>query len=66
MDENYLFFINPQLLKALVQFKKINKDIADNALSEFYNHLWYLNLEQIGLSFFDDDLEKNIKIRMVN
>lgn len=55
-----------QLLKALVDYKKIDKDIADNALSKFSNHLWYLNPEQIGLSFFDDDLERTVKIRMIN
>lgn len=54
-----------KLVKSLVQYRSINKEIADKALSKIVNHLWYLNSEQIAFSFFDDTLEKNIKIRMV-
>lgn len=54
-----------QLLKSLVQYRSIDKEISDKALSKMVNHLWYLNSEQIAFSFFDDTLEKNIKTRMV-
>lgn len=54
-----------QLLKSLVQYRIIDKEVADKALSKIINHLWYLNSEQVAFSFFDDTLEKNVKTSMV-
>lgn len=35
-------------------------------MSKIYNHLRYLNSEQVAFSFFDDNLGKSIKTSMVN
>lgn len=53
-----------QLLKSFVNYRQIDKELADRALSKMINHLWYLNSEQVAFSFFDETLEKNVKTRM--
>lgn len=54
-----------QLLKFLIQYRIIDKEVADKALSTIINHLWYLNSEQVAFLFFDDTLEKHVKTSMV-
>ena len=33
-------------------------------MSKFVNHLWYLNPEQVAFAFFDENLDKKVKINM--
>lgn len=55
-----------KLLKSLVMYREIDCEIAENALSKIQNHLWYLSSEVVAFSFFDESLEKNVKIRMAS
>lgn len=47
-----------QLLKYLVQYTKIDKVVADKALSKIIYHLWYFNSEQVPFAIFYDTLGK--------
>lgn len=42
-----------QLIKDLIEYKKINSDIAEEVLKVVKRHLWYLSETLIGLAFFD-------------
>lgn len=54
-----------KLLKALIDYESINKNVSVTVISKFINHLWYLSDELIGLSFFDDTVDNDTKIKMV-
>lgn len=53
-----------QLFKTLLNYERIDGDISRVALSKLINHLWYLNPEQVAFAFFDNTLDKQIKINM--
>jgi len=40
-------------LTILIKYKSDNKKIADECLSKFLNHLWYLNEECVVLALCD-------------
>ncbi|KAG8237120.1 hypothetical protein J437_LFUL008172 [Ladona fulva] len=46
-------------------YEKIDKSIAKAALQKISQHLWYLTDEVSVLSPFDDDLDKETKVKMV-
>lgn len=54
-----------QFLKRLDNYKLIDLDVSQEAVLKFKNHLWYLNPEAVALSFFDDELEVEVKRKMV-
>nr|CCQ71357.1 hypothetical protein CcPL6.029 [Cotesia congregata] len=54
-----------RFLKAVYQYKTINKQISEAVLNKFKNHLWYLNGETAALSFFDENISFSIKRKMV-
>nr|CAR82250.1 hypothetical protein [Cotesia congregata] len=54
-----------RFLKAVYQYKTIDKQISEAVLNKFKNHLWYLNGETAALSFFDENISFSIKRKMV-
>ena len=50
-----------QFCKDLVAYRIVNKPVANAALESFMHHLWYLNDELLGLSFFDFSLSSEDK-----
>lgn len=54
------------MIKKLVAYKKVNKNIATNALDKLSNHLWYLTPEASTFSCFDENVCHEVKTRMVN
>ena len=54
------------ILRSLLDYKECEKDIAEIALTKFSNHLWYLNTELVGLSFFDPTITDDEKLLMAN
>ena len=53
-----------QLLKTLINYLNIDGEISKVKLSKIINNLWYLNPEQVPFTFFDEILNKQIKIKM--
>ena len=43
-----------ELLKKLVDYRRVNESICKVALKLFQRHLWYLNDYLTGLALFDD------------
>lgn len=54
-----------QLLKDLERYKSIDDIVATAVQNKFRNHLWYLSEANIALALFDDEVEINIKRRMI-
>lgn len=54
------------LVKNLVEYKKIDSDLANAALSKLLNHLWYLNSEQVVFGLFDPTLPPQVKVNMAS
>ena len=54
-----------QLIKSVCEFEIVNKDISQKVLSKFMNHLWYLNPKCVAISFFDNNVSKKIKLKMI-
>lgn len=52
-------------LKAMKAYETIDKSISKAALEKFCQHLWYLSDEVSVLSLFDDDVDEEIKGKMV-
>lgn len=52
------------LIKHLLEYRKIDKMISDTTLAKFLNYLWYLSPEAVALSLFDDDVSLEIKEKM--
>ena len=56
--------------KNLLQYKKIDAEVADTALKKFYLHLWYLTQELVVLSLFsnkvDSDTKSHIAAKLVS
>ncbi|XP_057336568.1 uncharacterized protein LOC130675093 [Microplitis mediator] len=54
-----------QFLQQLVKFKSINPKVSQVATKKFTGHLWYLSEELASLSFFDDSISLETKLKMV-
>jgi hypothetical protein len=52
------------LIKALLEYEKINKKISQAALKKLKNHLWYLSSETVAFGLFDDRVPIDTKKRM--
>jgi hypothetical protein len=46
------------------EFKKINTDIGDVAISKLERHLWYLGPRLVPLALFTDNLTLNEKVKI--
>ena len=46
-------------------YEKIDSNISKAALQKLTQHLWYLTDEIAALSLFDDDVDQEIKKKMV-
>lgn len=55
-----------KLVRKLNICKMIDEKIAKAAVDKIANHLWYLSPECSALSFFDENISIEIKIKMVN
>ncbi|KAJ8959946.1 hypothetical protein NQ317_002011 [Molorchus minor] len=49
-------FHDLQFCKELIKYKTIDASISKAACGKIKNHLWYLNLENVSLSFFDENI----------
>jgi len=54
------------ILHSLLDYKECDNDIAEIALTKFSKHLWHLNAELLGLSFFDPTITDDEKLLMAN
>ncbi|KAG8225106.1 hypothetical protein J437_LFUL004026 [Ladona fulva] len=52
-------------LFSMKAYEKIDKSIAKAALQEIRQHLWYFTDEVSILSLFDDDVDQETKVKMV-
>lgn len=50
-----------KLIADLIEYRTINETIANEVLTVFGRHLWYLSETLIGLAFFDRSIDVNIK-----
>jgi len=53
------------LLKKLERYQIINKEISKVALKKLAGQLWFLSEELVGLALFDDEVDNEIKNKMV-
>lgn len=53
-------------LKLITRYNDINAGISNAAVQAMLRHLWYLSEELIALAFFDDEVDKDTKRKMVN
>ncbi|KAJ8977529.1 hypothetical protein NQ317_010049, partial [Molorchus minor] len=49
-------FHDLQFCKELMKYKTIDASISKAACGKIKNHLWYLNPENVSLSFFDENI----------
>lgn len=54
-----------QFIKDLILYKDVDVQISKAALKKMCGHLWYLTPEVTSLSFFDDEVSSDTKIKMV-
>lgn len=52
-------------LKQLMDYRKKNRVVANNAIKKFLGHLWYVSETLVGLAFFDDTTTVQEKRKMV-
>jgi hypothetical protein len=52
-------------LRACYEYRTINKMISNSAIQMFLKHLYYLNEECIALALFDDKMNEDTKMKMV-
>lgn len=52
-------------LKTLKEYEKVDASISKASLSKFSHHLWYLCEETAILALFDDEVDKETKIKMI-
>lgn len=55
-----------KLIQSLIQYKVIQPAVAIAALDKLKSHLWYLSVDLVSLSFFDERVSVNTKLQMVN
>lgn len=58
-------FHDLQFCKELIKYKNIDDSISKAACGKIKNHLWYLNPENVSLSFFDENILIDVKKEMV-
>lgn len=54
------------LLQALDNYRSIHAGISNVTMKKLGSHLWYLSEKLVGLAFFDEHLEDDLKDRMVH
>lgn len=54
-----------KFLRKLDEYKKINKNFAEKAISKMLNHLYYLSEECVGFVLFDPRISAEIKGKLV-
>jgi len=52
-------------LKALKEYEKVDTTVSKAALSKFSHHLWYLCEETVILSLFDNEVDNQTKMKMI-
>ena len=52
-------------IKILYEYKSVDLQTAETALSKLENHLWYLSTAICALSFFDDEISTEVKRKMM-
>lgn len=52
-------------LRKLENYKRVNQNIADKAISKVLNHLYYLSEECVGFSLFDERIDNITKSKLV-
>ncbi|KAK3910423.1 Aspartyl/glutamyl-tRNA(Asn/Gln) amidotransferase subunit B [Frankliniella fusca] len=57
--------VDLQLLKDIVAYSAISKQVSSIACSAYLNHLWYLSPHCVALAFFDRDVSVSTKTKMV-
>ncbi|KAK6185944.1 hypothetical protein SNE40_008071 [Patella caerulea] len=53
------------LMKSLVEYEKINKEVSKTASTKLAAHMWYLSEELVGLALFDRNVPSSVKREMV-
>lgn len=53
-------------LKSLKSYERIDETISRAALKKFTQHLWYLSEELSVLSLFDEDVDAQVKLKIVS
>jgi len=54
------------LMKALLEYEKIDHTVSAEAQTAFGRHLWYLGELLIALAFFDENLSSETKRNMIS
>lgn len=54
-----------KLIENLIDYRNINKKMANELLRVFGRHLWYLSETLIGLAFFDETIDNKTKRLMI-
>ncbi|KAK3918328.1 Kinesin-like protein KIN-12C [Frankliniella fusca] len=57
--------VDLQLLKDIVAYGAISKQVSSIACSAYLNHLWYLSPHCVALAFFDRDVSVSTRTKMV-
>ncbi|KAK2577914.1 hypothetical protein KPH14_011859 [Odynerus spinipes] len=52
-------------LKKLKNYERVDTTISKTAISKFSHHLWYLCEETVILSFFDNEVDNQTKMKMI-
>lgn len=52
------------LLQDLIKYSKSNSKISKAAVSKLAAHLWYLTPETVAFGFFDQNVSRDVKIKM--
>ena len=54
------------LLQNLIKYREINARVSQAASSKLLGHLWYISEDLAALSFFDDTVLNDVKLKMVH
>ena len=54
------------LLQNLIESRKVNARVSQAASSKLLGHLWYISEDLAALSFFDDTVLSDVKLKMVH
>ena len=57
-------FNDLQLIHDMMDFKEIDKEVADVILSKMNNHRWYLTEEVVPFAFFSKHVSSSVKLEM--
>ena len=53
------------LIKSLIDYSSINKNISDATVNKMKSHLWYLSEDLVGLALFDNNVSNQAKDEIV-